>query len=174
MRAKAVDGEGTARSKGELGPHHAADADCRAFGGEGLLVADMEAVAGPDVAFEVHCRCERAQRLQHGGARHAELGQRLVERGLDHDACRDLAREGLVGEEACIVVGTAQHPLLGDARVFDRRAFGSLADRHRTKEERRGERRSKRGLLHKNFPDDPGVVGTLAFCRIPGKLARLV
>jgi hypothetical protein len=130
----------------------------------------MEAVAGPDVAFKVHRRREHAQRRQHGGARHAGLGQRLVERGLDHDACRDLTREGLVGEEACIVVGTAQHSLLGGARVFDRRAFGSLADRHRTKGERRGERRRKRGLLHRNFPDDPRVVRTLAFCRIPGNL----
>ena len=90
---------------------------------------------------------KRAQRLEHGGAGTPRSSKRLIERRLDDDAGRDLARERLVGEEACLLIGRAEKLLLGDARLIGRHTFGGQAGRHGTEGERSGERRGERGLL---------------------------
>ena len=77
----------------------------------------MKPIARLDVAAGVHGGAQGVHRLEQNHHRHTRRRHRLVERRGDNDVGRDLARERLVGEEARLVVGGAQNPLLGGARL---------------------------------------------------------
>jgi hypothetical protein len=108
----------------------------------------VQAIAGLDVALQVHRRGEGSQSLEHGGGGDAEIVQGLIKRRLDDDAGCNLAREGLEAEEARLLVSRTEKLLLGYACLAGRRIFGSQTGRNRIQAKRSGERRGKRGLLH--------------------------
>ena len=138
--AETMDGNRALGLGAQFGPQHAADADRRALGGEGLLVADMEAIAGLHVAIEAEHAGEGLPRLEHRGRRHARLRQRGVERSGDDAVDRDLAREGLVGRDLRRLVRAAQQALLGERARHRRRCRPT---RNRETAKRRTPRRAR-------------------------------